>query len=203
MARFTSHFDGVRGRGSNNPDWGPADEQPEESYVKEEGNPWDKLASDVSSLSFDMIKKNSKKCPRCFNKMEYISLGEYKCPSCRYTFLDDYGKIRNYIDKHGPSTAVEIEQGTGVPRAVADEYLKIGKLEIAKGPEGYLRCEICGADIRYGRICPKCARTDGAKMKGYYVEEVGDMPYTAKDAGEMRFLKKRKERKDTSFKRVR
>lgn len=203
MGRYTSHFSGISSSGYNS-DFDDSDFGYDSEPDLDKGtNPWDKLAMDVSRMNFDIIRKHTKTCPRCRTKMEYISLGEYKCPACRYTFLDDYGKIRAFIDKHGPATALEIEEATGVPRAVADEYLKIGKLEIAKGPEGYLRCEICGADIRYGRICPKCARTDGAKMKGYFVEDVGDTPYGAKDAGQMRFLKKRQERIETGFKRVR
>ena len=197
---YKSRFSGLIS--SDNGINGFSNAEPEESYTDSKEDPWAKLSANISQMNFDIIRHNTKMCPRCKSKMEYISLGEYRCPACRYLFLDDYGKIRDYIDRHGPSTALEIERETGVPRAVADEYLRSGKLEIVKGPEGYLRCEICGADIRYGRICPKCARTDGAKMKGYYVDDVGESPYGAKDAGEMLFLKRRRDRIDSSFKRA-
>lgn len=165
-------------------------------------DPWNKLASGFAPGELERLRNGPKMCPRCHTKMEYISLGEYKCPECRLIERDGYGKVRAYIDEHGPSGAQEIEEATGVPRETVDELLREGKLEIVNGPSGYLRCELCGAEIRYGRICEKCARTDGAKAKGYFVGDAGESPYTPKDAGEMRFLKKRKERIDSGFKKM-
>ncbi len=207
MKNYNSRFNGVNGhmnqkqnnRSLNIPDTKGPDSSEQTNYSNN-GDPWDKLAININKMNFETIKQNSRVCPKCHSKMQYMSLGEYQCPNCKYKFLDEYAKIRAFIDQHGPATALEIEAATGVSREIADNYLRTGKLEIVKGPEGYLRCEMCGADIRYGRICPKCARTDGAKMKGYYVEDVGDSPYGEKDAGEMRFLKKRNERIASSFK---
>ena len=185
-------------------DWTDDDNASDNSdYIPGSGaDPWGKLATDMNTVGLKMIRRSSKTCPVCRSKMEYISLGEYRCTRCRRVERDDYGKVRAYIDEHGPSGAVEIEKATGVPRETVDALLRKGKLEIVNGPAGYLRCEICGEEIRYGRICSKCARTDGAKMRGYYVEDVGDSPYGTKDPGEMRFLKKRKERKETGFKKM-
>ena len=34
--------------------------------------------------------------------------------------------------------------------------LKDGRLEIAEGSNVYLRCELCGKEIRSGQYCPEC-----------------------------------------------
>lgn len=182
---------------------GQRDTEEEEEYRPSAGDdPWSKLSADMNTMNLERVRQNTKRCAFCGERMEYISLGEYRCPACHRVERDDYGKVRAYIDEHGPSGAPEIEEATGVSREIVDELLRRGKLEIVNGPSGYLRCEICGADIRYGKICAKCARTDGAKMKGYYVEDVGESPYGMRDGGEMRFLKKREERKSTGFQKM-
>ncbi len=200
MDSFNSRFARMKGNRQKQSNTDQQAPREEERHSVNNVNPWEKLAFNMGHANSDMIRKQAKICPQCRSKMEYISLGEYRCPQCHHVLLDDYGKIRAFIDEHGPSTAIEIEEGTGVPRAIADDYLKKGRLEIVSGPAGYLRCEICGEDIRYGRICPKCARTDGAKMKGYFVDDVGENPYGTKDAGAMRFKKKRQDRLDSGFK---
>ena len=199
MAKSGSRFVGVKASNIGNEKW-YGDDAPEEMKgdINLSSDPWAKMESKLNRLG--TLKRNTKICPECRGKMEYIALGEYRCSKCNYLFLDNYGKIREYIDEHGPSTPIQIEEATGVPREVVDSYLKNGKLEIVNGPEGYLRCELCGADIRYGRICQKCARTDGAKAKGYYIGDAGEEPYHERNAGEMRFLKKRKENRENAKK---
>ena len=44
--------------------------------------------------------------------------------------LDDYGKVRKYLDENGPSTSIEISEETGVKRSVIEEFLKVGRLEV-------------------------------------------------------------------------
>ena len=34
--------------------------------------------------------------------------------------------------------------------------LKDGRIEIAEGSKVYLRCELCGKQIRSGQFCPDC-----------------------------------------------
>jgi hypothetical protein len=58
----------------------------------------------------------------------YLGLGEYKCEACGGTSLDDYGKVRNYIEKHGPNSAVHISEATGVKRSVVNLLLSEGRV---------------------------------------------------------------------------
>lgn len=34
--------------------------------------------------------------------------------------------------------------------------IKENRFELVESKGGYLRCEICGENIRSGRLCPKC-----------------------------------------------
>ena len=111
--------------------------------------------------------------------MKYLALGEYKCPECGNEEMDDYGKIRNYLDEHGPASATAIEAAIGVRRSVINSYLRKGRLEITDGSPVFIKCERCGKSIKFGRICAACAKNvvsranDGSSIP---IEEIGDEP---------------------------
>lgn len=39
-------------------------------------------------------------CAECGGVMVFKGVGEYQCEKCGYLDYDDYGKVRNYIEKH-------------------------------------------------------------------------------------------------------
>ena len=95
-------------------------------------------------------------CKECEGVLVYKGLGEYKCENCGAVEYDDYGKARNYVEKHMGANAAEVAKATGVPQKSIRDMLKEGKLEIAKDSVIFLKCEICGAKISSGKYCPKC-----------------------------------------------
>ncbi len=70
--------------------------------------------------------------------------------------FDDYGKVRGYIEHHKGATAAQIEEAVGVSQRTIRRLLKDGRLEIAEGSKVYMRCELCGKQIRSGQYCPDC-----------------------------------------------
>ena len=88
--------------------------------------------------------------------MVFKGLGEYRCEKCGFMDYDDYGKARNYVEKHMGANAAEVARATGVSQKSIRDMLKEGKLEIAKDSVIFLKCEICGAKISSGKYCPKC-----------------------------------------------
>lgn len=96
------------------------------------------------------------KCPKCGGNMEFKGCGEYKCETCKYVAYDDYGKVRNYVEKHGGATAAQVSEATGVKQKTIRTMLKESRLEIAEGSNSYMKCEMCGVNIRSGRVCPQC-----------------------------------------------
>ena len=88
--------------------------------------------------------------------MVFKGVGEYHCEDCDDVDFDDYGKVRLFIEEHRGATAADIENGIGVSQRVVRRLLKDGRLEIAEGSNVYLRCELCGKEIRSGQYCPEC-----------------------------------------------
>ncbi|MBR1628604.1 MAG: hypothetical protein IJ679_04950 [Lachnospiraceae bacterium] len=141
-----------------------------------------------------MAARRRRRCKQCGSFMDYISLGEYKCPSCGFVELDDYGKIRSYLDENGTASSAEIELATGVRRSVINEYLRKGRLEITDGSSVFLKCERCGKDIKFGRFCAACAKNMVSKMEeAIPPEEIGEepIPLAQKKPAHMRFAKRK------------
>ena len=88
--------------------------------------------------------------------MVFKGVGEYKCEDCGYLDYDDYGKVRNYIEVHPGATSAQVSKETEVSQKSIRGMLKDGRLEIAANSAVFLKCEICGEKIRYGRFCKKC-----------------------------------------------
>lgn len=95
-------------------------------------------------------------CEKCGGVMIFKGVGEYKCEDCGYLDYDDYGKARNYIEKNPGATSAQVSAATGVSQKAIRGMLKDERLEIAANSNVFLKCEICGTSIRYGRYCKKC-----------------------------------------------
>ena len=95
-------------------------------------------------------------CNECGGVMVFKGVGEYHCELCGAVDYDDYGKVRGYIEGHKGATAAQIEEAVGVPQRTIRRLLKDGRLEIAEGSKVYMRCELCGKQIRSGQYCPDC-----------------------------------------------
>ena len=95
-------------------------------------------------------------CPDCGGELTFKGCGEYRCETCKYVAYDDYGKVRNYVEKHGGATAAQVSEATGVKQKTIRTMLKESRLEIAEGSNSFMKCEMCGVNIRAGRVCPQC-----------------------------------------------
>ena len=98
--------------------------------------------------------------------------------------------MRSYLEEHGPQTAMVISNETGVPVNVIDNFLRQGRIEIPDGSPVYIKCQSCGADIRYGRYCPDCmVRMTKELGKAMLMSEVGEKPTNKPDmSGKMHIL---------------
>ena len=129
-------------------------------------------------------------CPNCGKLMHYAYGEVFLCDNCGQEEYTDFGKVRNYIEENGPSIAIEISINTGVAVSVINKYLREGRIEIHDGSDIYIRCEECGADIRYGRYCPACAaKHNRGNSAGFYNENAGEKPKLKRDeSGKMHTL---------------
>lgn len=95
-------------------------------------------------------------CEECGGVMIFKGVGEYRCEDCGYLAYDDYGKARNYLEKHPGATSAEVSTETGVSQKSIRDMLREERLEIAPNSNIFLKCEICGTNIRSGRFCKNC-----------------------------------------------
>ena len=132
----------------------------------------------------------AKICPKCGELMRYAFGEVFKCDNCGAEELTSFGKVRKYIEDHGPSNAANISDGTGVPVSTINRYLREGRIEIPDGSDSYIKCEDCGAEIRYGRYCPACAaKHNKGQNVGIFNSEAGEVPKHKRDAyGKMHTL---------------
>ena len=95
-------------------------------------------------------------CEECGGIMIFKGVGEYQCEDCKKVAYDDYGKVRLYIENHKGANASEIEAATGVKQRSIRTMVKEGRLEVTQDSRSFLHCEICGKEIRFGRLCQTC-----------------------------------------------
>lgn len=115
-------------------------------------------------------------CRECGEKLKYIGGGEYVCTSCKESCYDDFGKVRQFLYENGPTPAPEVVAATGVPNHIVIELLKEGRIELLENSKFFLRCERCGCAIRFGRICPDCAKKYAQTLSEAMKESVGERP---------------------------
>ena len=123
-----------------------------------------------------LVNKKPEICMSCKRKLTYKGAGRYVCDFCKIEVLDDFGKIKAFLDKNGPSPAITIARETGVDRDVINYYLRKGRVEIPEGSKFYLKCERCGCSIRYGRYCPDCVKDTTGSARKLMSEDVGERP---------------------------
>lgn len=125
-------------------------------------------------------------CISCGKLFLYPGFGSKYCPLCKRVDDENRDKVKAYLREHGAANMYQIADATGVPESVVKSYLRDGTLEIPENSPIYIKCELCGCDIRSGRWCPSCAATLSNGFKGIYAG-VGDVPKN-KSTGKMRFL---------------
>lgn len=115
------------------------------------------MAEDKTKLRLNDYNKPTA-CSRCGGRLRFIGVGEYRCENCGGMEYDDYGKVRNYMEKHPNRTQMQdIEAATGVPRRIIRQMLREERIQVAANSRVFLQCEVCRANIRSGRYCAKCA----------------------------------------------
>ncbi len=128
-------------------------------------------------------------CAKCGGKMYYVHSGRYQCQNCGYEELDDFGRIKEYLEEHGPTSALILSEATGVSIQLIDLFLKQGRIEIPEGSKYYVQCERCGCSIRYGRYCPDCVQELAGAVRMLLFENMGQRPKNESNmVGRMHFL---------------
>ena len=140
-----------------------------------------------------LIRKNkTTECELCREKLVHMGGGRYKCERCDHVILDDFGKIKQFLEENGTATIAVIAQQTGVKIDVIEMYLKKGRVEISEDSNFYLKCEKCGCSIRSGRYCISCAKELSQGIQRILYNEVGEKPKRNPEMqGKMHYLNRK------------
>ena len=142
-----------------------------------------------------ILQRKPEICELCGGKMFYMGSGTYQCEDCHNIVMDDFGKVKAFLEENGASPAVVISESTGVPLDIINIYLRTGRLEIPEGSKYFINCERCGCSIRYGRFCPECAKILAGGIKAVFNADVGEKPKIKPKsdmAGQMHFINRKK-----------
>lgn len=157
------------------------------------------MEKETKDLEKLLISNKPVMCEKCKGKLFYKGGGRYECNSCDYFVLDDFGKIKVFLEENGPNPMLIISQATGVEYEIIERYLRKGRLEIPEGSKYYLDCEKCGCSIRYGKYCPDCIKQVAGGIKAVFHEELGERPkhvYNTNMTGKMHYMKGKRGKKD-------
>lgn len=98
-----------------------------------------------------------KECEVCGGQLKFKGLGKYVCKSCQHEMMDDYGKVRAFLDLDSNAPIAVIEASTGVSKEFIKKMLDSGMVQVTGDSKVKLTCNRCGKEINFGRFCPQCA----------------------------------------------
>ncbi len=104
-------------------------------------------------------------CLRCGKMFLYAGTGKCICPKCTAEDEEQFNCVKDYIYNHPSASIKEVAEHTDVRVARIKSYLKEGRLIISDDSPIFLNCEICGTQLKYGRVCRSCAETLSNEMK--------------------------------------
>lgn len=123
-----------------------------------------------------VIDNHLVRCRVCGGNMAYSDSGRYICAHCQHVELDGYGKVKKFLEENGPAPLIVISRATGIDQDAIEGFLKKGRIELPENSDYYLKCEKCGCSIRYGRMCPECAKALTNSITAVFNEDVGERP---------------------------
>ena len=130
------------------------------------------LDDETRRKNYNSLQANAQpiKCKYCGGKLRKVSMGTYLCKSCNRENYDSYHIVRNFLEKNGAHSILEIQQATGIPRNVVRQFLEDERLEIPRGSSVRITCRDCGIRIRTGSLCEACktrSKRNGKRNLGY------------------------------------
>lgn len=68
-------------------------------------------------------------CEKCRGNMQFKGKGIYVCSKCGWEYMSHLGKVKQYIEEHGPCKAAELVRKTKVSQRRIDEFIAEGRIE--------------------------------------------------------------------------
>lgn len=137
------------------------------------------------SIEFRQEWDRKRYCRRCSIPMHKDSLGDYRCVSCGKKELNDYHKIKEFLEKNEVANTAVIEEATGVPSIIIKELHANGVIEYAEGGAIAKKCRICGKPIVKDTVCRSCyEKSLSGLQKSSFIKKTDDEPAPAPEQSE-------------------
>ncbi|MGB8454013.1 MAG: hypothetical protein WCD89_17005 [Anaerocolumna sp.] len=138
------------------------------------------------------LNKNGEiqECKRCGKMFYFTGIGKCICASCKAEDDADFEMVKDYIYDNLSATIMQVSKETGVRISRIKSYLRDGRLIIPDGSAIFLNCEVCGTNIKFGRLCRECADSLSNELRHeMQIDEfqIGEKPKSS-NSGKMRFL---------------
>ena len=60
----------------------------------------------IDELERVFLEHRPIKCERCHGVLKYTGSGKYECERCSHVMMDDFGKVKAYIEENGPTSVM-------------------------------------------------------------------------------------------------
>ena len=78
----------------------------------------------------ELLRITKVECEACGQPLAFQGCGEYMCPNCGHKQVDDFGKVRLFLEHYPGATLVQVSQETGVSVAKIREFISADRLEV-------------------------------------------------------------------------
>ena len=120
-------------------------------------------------------------CEKFRGVVKFHGSGKYICSECGNVVLDDFGKVKDFLEKRGPSNIAEISYATGLEKTVIARLLMDGRIQVARQTVDGRICASCGVPINRGKYCSDCSLIIASQKRSKKNEDQGKMHFLNKD----------------------
>ena len=123
-------------------------------------------------VDYDKVVINTPvECDKCKGKIYYVEKGQYLCKACGHITLDDFSKIRNFLEEKSDVIAQMLAEKIGVNSQSVEYLIHKAVMDIPMENTEGAKCERCGCSISSGRFCSLCTRELAGGIRTVFFQE--------------------------------
>ena len=131
-----------------------------------------------------------KTCSTCHKLFRYPGFGYLLCPECKRTDEARFQLVKKFLDQYPGAEGKDVFHATGVPINTLVKWVREGRLISSNAINLGAVCDVCGAPVSSGKLCPECKKDIVKQFReasAKEIEEIEKLSPPDKGSG-MRFL---------------